>query len=100
MGTAITAEFHNDGLIAVRAHEAEPAERQRTFRLGERVLHAKFGTGNVTGVDGKGRLVVDFDRIGEKRVVPDFLTGSADVIAFPRHRIIREVRHGKPVVLR
>lgn len=80
-----------------RAKVHEPAEGRKTFRIGERVLHVKFGTGNVTGMDGKGRLVVDFDKVGEKRVVPDFLTGSAEIIAFPASRIVRRLVNGQPV---
>jgi hypothetical protein len=76
-----------------------PRKSVADFSVGDRVLHAKFGAGNVTSTDRKGRLVVAFDRVGEKRVVPDFLTGSAKIIPFPTGRIVRHIRHGKGIVV-
>jgi hypothetical protein len=43
-------------------------------------------------LDGKGALVVEFDRTGAKRVAPVFLTHTATIIPFPAHRRIRTRR--------
>ncbi len=40
--------------------------------IGDRVFHQKFGNGNVTAIDGN-KLVVQFDKAGEKRVVDSFV---------------------------
>jgi DNA helicase-2/ATP-dependent DNA helicase PcrA len=42
------------------------------FNIGDRVFHQKFGNGNVTAIDGN-KLVVHFDRAGEKRVVDRYV---------------------------
>jgi DNA helicase II / ATP-dependent DNA helicase PcrA len=42
------------------------------YTIGDRVFHQKFGNGNVTAVDGN-KLVVQFDRAGEKRVVDNYV---------------------------
>ena len=42
------------------------------YAIGDRVFHQKFGNGNVTGIDGN-KLVVRFDRAGEKRVVDGYV---------------------------
>jgi DNA helicase-2/ATP-dependent DNA helicase PcrA len=42
------------------------------FAIGDRVFHQKFGNGNVTAIDGN-KLVVAFDKAGEKRVVDSYL---------------------------
>jgi DNA helicase II / ATP-dependent DNA helicase PcrA len=42
------------------------------FSLGDRVFHQKFGSGNVTGIDGN-KLTIQFDKAGEKRVVDSFV---------------------------
>jgi hypothetical protein len=46
------------------------------FIAGEHVFHPKFGSGLIVRFDGDKHLIVDFCRVGEKRVVPDFLTRS------------------------
>jgi DNA helicase-2/ATP-dependent DNA helicase PcrA len=38
------------------------------FTIGDRVFHQKFGNGNITAIDGN-KLIVAFDKAGEKRVV-------------------------------
>ncbi len=43
-----------------------------TFTERERVFHPKFGHGTVTAV-GERLITADFDKVGEKRVVPKFL---------------------------
>ena len=42
------------------------------YIIGDRVFHQKFGNGHVTAVDGN-KLVVQFDRAGEKRVVDSYV---------------------------
>ncbi len=42
------------------------------FAIGDRVFHQKFGNGNVIAIDGN-KLVVQFDKAGEKRVVDSFV---------------------------
>ncbi len=42
------------------------------FSAGDRVFHEKFGTGTVAEADG-GKLTIDFDRSGRKRVVESFV---------------------------
>ena len=42
------------------------------FAIGDRVFHQKFGNGNITAIDGN-KLVVQFDKAGEKRVVDSFV---------------------------
>jgi DNA helicase-2/ATP-dependent DNA helicase PcrA len=45
------------------------------FTVGDRVFHQKFGNGNVTAIDGN-KLLVQFDKAGEKRVVDSFVEKS------------------------
>ena len=42
------------------------------YSVGDRVFHLKFGNGNVVAVDGN-KLVIQFDKAGEKRVVDSFV---------------------------
>ncbi|HEY1364592.1 MAG TPA: UvrD-helicase domain-containing protein [Xanthobacteraceae bacterium] len=42
------------------------------FTIGERVFHQKFGNGNITAIDGN-KLVIQFDKAGQKRVVDSFV---------------------------
>ncbi|HEY2184865.1 MAG TPA: 3'-5' exonuclease, partial [Xanthobacteraceae bacterium] len=42
------------------------------YTIGDRVFHQKFGSGNVTAIDGN-KLVVQFDHAGEKRVVDQYV---------------------------
>jgi DNA helicase II / ATP-dependent DNA helicase PcrA len=42
------------------------------YAVGDRVFHLKFGNGNVTHVEGN-KLVIQFDRAGEKRVLDSFV---------------------------
>lgn len=50
------------------SHEA-PAS---PFSVGDRVRHQKFGLGVVTAIEGN-RLLIDFDHLGEKKVIQTFL---------------------------
>jgi DNA helicase II / ATP-dependent DNA helicase PcrA len=42
------------------------------YTVGDRVFHLKFGNGNVTHVEGN-KLVIQFDKAGEKRVLDSFV---------------------------
>ena len=42
------------------------------YAVGDRVFHQKFGYGDIVSVDGN-KLIVAFDRAGEKRVVDSFV---------------------------
>jgi DNA helicase-2/ATP-dependent DNA helicase PcrA len=42
------------------------------YSIGDRVFHQKFGNGNITAIDGN-KLIVQFDKAGEKRVVDSFV---------------------------
>ncbi len=45
------------------------------FSIGDRVFHQKFGNGNITAIDGN-KLIVEFDKAGEKRVVDSYVERS------------------------
>jgi len=49
------------------AAQAQPRAAQASFRLGEDVVHAAFGEGVVTGVEGDGVIVVRFSGDGSER---------------------------------
>ncbi|MBL8896461.1 MAG: UvrD-helicase domain-containing protein [Planctomycetes bacterium] len=60
------------GARAVREFEEEVEPELGGFALGERVLHAHFGAGRVVAYRGQRpstRIVVDFDRSGEKQLL-------------------------------
>ena len=42
------------------------------YGVGERVFHQKFGYGDIVSVEGN-KLLVAFDKAGEKRVVDSFV---------------------------
>ncbi|WP_114964428.1 ATP-dependent helicase [Alkalilacustris brevis] len=60
---------------AARPARARSAEEPSAFGEGERVFHAKFGYGHVTGVDGD-KLRVAFDKAGEKHVIAQYLVAA------------------------
>ncbi len=64
---------------------AQPAEARNmtidltassAFTAGDRVFHQKFGYGAVTGIEGD-KLVILFDKAGEKNVVARFVVSAA-----------------------
>jgi ATP-dependent DNA helicase UvrD/PcrA len=55
---------------AYAVQTSDPASSQ--YARGDRVFHQKFGYGRVTGVEGN-KLVVDFDKAGEKRVIDQYV---------------------------
>ncbi|WP_209427044.1 UvrD-helicase domain-containing protein [Pararhodobacter sp. SW119] len=61
---------------------SQPAGTDVIFRAGERVMHARFGTGTVIAVDGD-KLAIAFDRAGEKHIVARFLSPAEGVDDVP-----------------
>jgi len=57
---------------------ASSSARGAGYRVGERVFHEKFGYGLVAEVDGN-KLLVRFDKAGEKRVVDGFVSRASEV---------------------
>ncbi len=53
-------------------------EAVSSFAIGDRVFHQKFGYGEVMEIEGD-KLVIEFDKAGEKKVVAKFVTASTDV---------------------
>jgi DNA helicase-2/ATP-dependent DNA helicase PcrA len=51
---------------------APPSPSSIQFSVGEDVVHAKFGEGVVTGVEGGGVLMVRFSGVGEKKLMADY----------------------------
>lgn len=50
----------------------KPAASDGSMAIGNRVFHQKFGYGRVKGVEGKGpqeRVVIDFEKAGQKKLV-------------------------------
>ena len=61
------------------------------YAIGARVNHLKFGAGTVVQADGN-KLTVEFDSVGQKRVVDSFL--QPGLSASKRHRsVVRRERH-------
>jgi len=60
------------GPITIDATPAASSSEPSSYDIGDRVVHAKFGPGRVTGVDGN-KLTIDFERAGRKRVVDSFV---------------------------
>jgi DNA helicase II / ATP-dependent DNA helicase PcrA len=61
---------------------SQPAGTDVAFHPGERVMHARFGTGTVLAADGD-KLAVAFDRAGEKHIVARFLSPAEGVDDVP-----------------
>ena len=61
---------------------SQPAGTDVSFHPGERVMHARFGTGTVLAADGD-KLAVAFDRAGEKHIVARFLSPAEGVDDVP-----------------
>ncbi|HEX5959454.1 MAG TPA: UvrD-helicase domain-containing protein [Hyphomicrobiaceae bacterium] len=57
---------------------AASTARSAGYVRGERVFHEKFGYGLITEVDGN-KLVITFDKAGEKRVMDSFVTRANEV---------------------
>jgi DNA helicase-2/ATP-dependent DNA helicase PcrA len=57
---------------------ATSAKATSSFRVGERVFHEKFGYGQVGEIDGN-KLLITFDKAGEKRVLDSFVVRAGEV---------------------
>ncbi|MGH1466420.1 MAG: ATP-dependent helicase [Cognatishimia sp.] len=53
-------------------------EAVSSHSIGDRVFHQKFGYGEIMEIEGD-KLVIEFDKAGEKKVVAKFVTVSTDV---------------------
>ena len=51
---------------------ASSTEEATRYRVGDRILHQKFGEGTVTEVEGN-KLAIEFDNVGRKRVADSFV---------------------------
>ena len=54
------------------------AQAVSSHTVGERVFHQKFGYGEITGIEGD-KLVINFEKAGEKHVVSRFVSGTDDI---------------------
>ncbi|MBV9694107.1 MAG: ATP-binding domain-containing protein, partial [Alphaproteobacteria bacterium] len=60
-------------LIEAQAYAVQTSDPSATqYARGDRVFHQKFGYGRVTQVEGN-KLIVDFDKAGEKKVIDTFV---------------------------
>jgi DNA helicase-2/ATP-dependent DNA helicase PcrA len=53
-------------------------EAVSSHSVGERVFHQKFGYGEIMEIEGD-KLVIEFDKAGEKKLVAKFVTAANDV---------------------
>lgn len=53
-------------------------EAVSSHAVGDRVFHQKFGYGEIMEIEGD-KLVIEFDKAGEKKVVAKFVTASTDI---------------------
>jgi DNA helicase-2/ATP-dependent DNA helicase PcrA len=51
---------------------SRPPAGSRTFRVGERIFHDKFGYGRIEAIDGD-KLEIAFEKAGRKKVVDSFV---------------------------
>ena len=58
---------------STRSAASFAAKPRTDIALGDRVFHDKFGYGEVMGQDGN-KLVIEFDKAGEKRVIDSFVS--------------------------
>ncbi len=69
-GTTVIHTVH--GAIHTTAPETIVRSEPEKFKRGDRVIHARFGTGEIKDIHGKNALV-RFLKQGEKKLVTDFL---------------------------
>ncbi len=72
-GTTVIATVH--GAIHTTAPETIVHSEPEKFRKGDRVMHKRFGMGEVKDIHGKNALV-RFLKQGEKKLVTDFLEAA------------------------
>ncbi|OOY21425.1 DNA helicase II [Thioclava sp. DLFJ5-1] len=63
-------------------HMMIDAKGESDYEIGDRVFHKKFGYGEVMGSEGD-KLVVEFDKAGEKRLLSSFVVPAADADDVP-----------------
>jgi ATP-dependent DNA helicase, Rep family len=63
-------------------HMTIDASGESDYEIGDRVFHKKFGYGEVMGSEGD-KLVVEFDKAGEKRLLASFVVPAADADDVP-----------------
>ncbi|OOY09351.1 UvrD-helicase domain-containing protein [Thioclava sp. F36-7] len=63
-------------------HMVIDAKGESDYEIGDRVFHKKFGYGEVMGSEGD-KLVVEFDKAGEKRLLSSFVVPAADADDVP-----------------
>ncbi|MPQ93707.1 ATP-dependent helicase [Thioclava sp. JE_KL1] len=63
-------------------HMVIDAKGESDYEIGDRVFHKKFGYGEVMGSEG-AKLVVEFDKAGEKRLLSSFVVPAADADDVP-----------------
>jgi hypothetical protein len=63
--------FDRTEIVKLKVYEAANAAVGK-YKVGDRVVHTKFGSGTVTDVDGD-KLTVAFDSGGKKRIVDSFV---------------------------
>ena len=49
-----------------------PAGKARSFSLGQRVFHDKFGYGSIDAIEGN-KLDISFEKAGRKKVIDSFV---------------------------
>ncbi|MEE2944197.1 MAG: UvrD-helicase domain-containing protein [Pseudomonadota bacterium] len=59
-------------------HTIIDLEAVSSHSVGDRVFHQKFGYGEIMEIEGD-KLVIEFDKAGEKKVVAKFVTASTDI---------------------
>lgn len=59
--------------VTINAKPVTVKKKQTSeFNLGDRIFHIKFGYGHISHIDGN-KLIVDFDKAGQKHVVDSFV---------------------------
>ncbi|WP_038147308.1 ATP-dependent helicase [Thioclava atlantica] len=61
---------------------AVDAQGESDYEIGDRVFHKKFGYGEVMGTEGD-KLIVEFDKAGEKRLLAGFVVPAAEADDVP-----------------
>jgi DNA helicase-2/ATP-dependent DNA helicase PcrA len=66
------------GPVTLEGELVAASTGRASYERGERVFHQKFGYGEIAEVDGN-KLVINFDKAGEKRVLDSFVVRAAQV---------------------
>ncbi|OOY06301.1 ATP-dependent helicase [Thioclava sp. F28-4] len=76
------AQSRGTGQPREARHMVIDAKGESDYEIGDRVFHKKFGYGEVMGSEGD-KLVVEFDKAGEKRLLSSFVVPAADADDVP-----------------